>query len=70
MKNEKITAAVEEIIAHAKKNAKVFLFGDEVYTPEEAHYAMLETATMEIAETGMTVEEYIDRQRGCMVDAD
>lgn len=56
------------LVEFAKRNDKVFVFGAEVYTPEEALDAMLSTAEEEIEMKEITVEEYLDEYRGLIFD--
>lgn len=57
-----------ELVNHAKLNEKIFVFGYEVYTPEEAEDAMLTHAEEEIENRELTVDEYLDECRECMAD--
>ena len=57
---------IQKLIDYAKENDKVFVFGDEVYTPDEAESAMLAHAEEDIEGQGISEDEYIERQRACM----
>lgn len=68
--DKELYTGILELVDYAKRNGKVFTFGCEIYTPEEAEDAMLSTAEEEIATKEITTEEYLDTYRSLMADAE
>jgi len=64
---EDIKAIVDRIISTAKRrfDNPVFVFGDEVYTIEEARQAMIEHGEEDMEMYGLSVEAYEVRQLEC-----
>jgi hypothetical protein len=67
---ESLKSGIAALIEYAKKNDKLFVFGGEIYTPEEAEDAMLDHAEDEMEVKELSVEDYLDQVRDCCVDRD
>ena len=66
--NENLEQRIIDLAEEARCNWKVFVFGGEVYTPNEGESAMLAHADEDIDGQNLTEDEYIERQRACMTD--
>lgn len=65
MTEEEKINAVNEIISYAKSkfNLPCFVFGDAVYSVEEATEAMLDNMEDEMKENGWTLEQYVEARK-------
>ena len=63
---KELKEGILELVKYAKENDKVFIFGDEVYSPDEAQDAMLEHAEEEIEFKEISINEWLEEYRGML----
>ena len=65
---ETLKRRMEALVKRAKDERMVFVFGDEVYTPDEALDAVVAHADDDMEYHGWTEDECIDNVKGCMYE--
>ena len=70
MKIDQVEQLVDEVIAYAKGKFEhpVFVFGDEVYTVEEARAAMIENFEDDFDACGGEIDDWKDTKKECVAD--
>lgn len=66
---DELKAKIDALVKYAKENKMVFVFGYEVYTPDEALDAIFENADKEMDAKEQTEEDFFASMSECLANA-